>query len=106
MRRVDGLILIFISFYVSVLTPRLNSTDISLQLPVAYIQMSSANRPRETPGVSGLSFIHTYIVQYGGQDRILWHARLYIPRSRNFTFDQDSEISLREKRATKLDNTD
>jgi hypothetical protein len=32
MRKVDGLSLIFIDFYVPVLTPRLSSTETSLQL--------------------------------------------------------------------------
>jgi hypothetical protein len=32
MRKVDGLCLIFIDFYVPALTPRLNSTETSLQL--------------------------------------------------------------------------
>jgi hypothetical protein len=32
MRRVDGMSLTFIDFYVPALTPRLNSTEISLQL--------------------------------------------------------------------------
>jgi hypothetical protein len=50
MRKVDGLNLIFIDFYIPALTPRLNSTETSLQLSktkpslrsVAYIQVSSA----------------------------------------------------------------
>jgi hypothetical protein len=32
MRKIDGASLIFIDFYVPALTPRLNSTEISLQL--------------------------------------------------------------------------
>jgi hypothetical protein len=65
MRKVDGLSLIFIDFYVAALTPYLSSTKNSLQLlrtepslwSVAYIQVSSTKRPRKTPGAWGVSFI-------------------------------------------------
>jgi hypothetical protein len=54
MRNVDGLSLIFIDFYIAALTPRLNSTETSLQLSenvtsslsVAYTQASLTKRPR------------------------------------------------------------
>jgi hypothetical protein len=50
--------------------------------------------------------ILVYTVRYGGQDRTLWHPCLYIPLRRHFTFDWDSELSLRKKRANELDYTD
>jgi hypothetical protein len=69
MRKVDGLNLIFIHFYVPALTPCLNSTETSLQLSEnitlfavcrihVYIQVSSAKIPRYTPDVWGVSFMY------------------------------------------------
>jgi hypothetical protein len=63
MRRVDDLSLIFIDFYVPALTPRVSNAETLLQisdnlLSFASIQVSSAKRPRTTPGVSRISFIY------------------------------------------------
>jgi hypothetical protein len=71
MKIVDGLNLLILSliFMFLALTPRLNSTETSLQLSeninllrsVAYIQVSSAKGPRWTPVVWCVSFIYIYI---------------------------------------------
>jgi hypothetical protein len=65
MRKVDGLSFIFIDFYVPVFTTHLNSTETSLQISeninlfATCRRVSSAMRPRQIPGVWGVSFIYT-----------------------------------------------
>jgi hypothetical protein len=62
MRKVDGLSPVFIDFYVPALTLLLNITETSLQSSsraVPYIEVSLAKRPRQTPGVLGVSFMYT-----------------------------------------------
>jgi hypothetical protein len=68
MRRVDGSSLIFIYYYVPAFSPRLNSTETSLQLSenITLFEVSSAKRPREAPGVWGVSLIYR---QYNVGDR-------------------------------------
>jgi hypothetical protein len=44
-RKVDGLNLTFIDFYVPALTPRLNSTETSLQVKVKFMLRPTVSRP-------------------------------------------------------------
>jgi hypothetical protein len=98
MREVDGLSVIVIDFYVPALAPRLSSTQTFLQLSENIILFAVC---RIYTGVWAVSFMCT--VQCGGNDGTLWHPCLYIPWCRHFTFDRDSEFSLRKKSANKLD---
>jgi hypothetical protein len=83
MRKVDGLSLILINFYVPALTPRLNSTETSLQLSknitlrsVAYIQVSSAKRPRYTSGVRAYH-LYKYCTMWGTGRNLVAHLLVY-----------------------------
>jgi hypothetical protein len=90
LRNVDGLSLIIIYFCDSALTPRLNSTEASLQLSlrcVAYIEVSGA-------------CVYCRVWETG---RNLVVPLLLIPWRRYFTFDRNSRFYLRKKRASKLD---
>jgi hypothetical protein len=80
-KKVDGLSLVVIYFYVPALTPCLCSTEISLKLAekkllfaICHIQVYRCRqqRPRMT-GVWGVSFIYIYMytVQCEGQDGTL-----------------------------------
>jgi hypothetical protein len=80
MRKVGDLSLIFIDFYVSALTPRLNGTETSLQLSeninlfaVCYIYIYTSIYIY-TEG----RIIYIYNVKCGRQDGTLWHPCLYI----------------------------
>jgi hypothetical protein len=103
MRKVDGLSLIFIDFYVPALTPRLNSTETSLQ-PSENINVFAICRiytdaiSKETyidTRCSGLIiYIYIYTVQCGRQDGTLWHLCLYIPWRRYFTFHLRTKLLI------------
>jgi hypothetical protein len=71
MRKVDGLILIFIDFYVPVLTPRLNSTETSLQLSENITLFAICHQQRDLDGHQVFGVYHLYYtLQCGGQDGI------------------------------------
>jgi hypothetical protein len=54
---------------------------------------------------SGGGIIYVHCVQCWGQDGTLRHSCLHFPWSSHYTFNQNSEFCLREKRANKLDQT-
>jgi hypothetical protein len=71
------------SHHVSIaLRPRCSFLRTQLSLwSVAYIQVSPAERPKQTPGVGAYHlFIYIYILNtVDGQGGTLWHHCLYVP---------------------------
>jgi hypothetical protein len=101
MRKVDGLSLVLIDFYVLALMPCLNTSETLLQLSennllcgLLHIYRCHQQRDLDTRCLG-----HTilYAVQCGGEDKTLWHPCLYTPWCRNFTFNQNWIFSEKEK---------
>jgi hypothetical protein len=92
MRRVAGLSLIFIYFFVRALTPCLNSTETSLQLSqnitlfalYRILYRCYQQRDLDRHYVSGAYNLYIHTVQCGGQDGTLWNPCLHIPLAHIF----------------------
>jgi hypothetical protein len=100
-RKVDGLNLIFHASYVPALTPRLNSTEPSLQLSknialfaiclIYVVYRCHQQRDGDRPQV--FEVYHLYIeCTVLRTEEILWHPCLYIPWRRHFTVYRNSEF--------------
>jgi hypothetical protein len=97
MRKVDGLNLIFIEFYVPLLTSRFNCTETSLQ-----ISENRSNQQRDLDKHHVFGAYHLYIITILGTGRKLVAPCLYIRWHRYFTFDWNSEFPLERKELISL----
>jgi hypothetical protein len=88
MRKVDGPSLIFIDFYVSALTPRLNSTETSLQLSDnitlfevcrIYTVFTNQETLRDTRCLGRIIYIYIYTLYNVGAGRNLVALLLIYP---------------------------
>jgi hypothetical protein len=48
-------------------------------------------------------YTHTHTQQYRGQDRTMRHPGLHYPWHRHFVFHQNTEFSIKKKRANEID---